>query len=126
MTTNRQNWYDSGILVKCTESYEVYQWIIKLCRLGNHLGSILTETDRKGRALLSHRTRLCGPSIAVIANFLQVLPLSGSLGECLHVQKKKKKKKTTKKAIFILYLLSVKGGVMVLGKRPVRGVLQLG
>ena len=58
----------------------------KLCRLGHHLGSIFIGTDRKGRAKLSHRARLRGPIIAAIADYLQVLSSSGSIGECLHVQ----------------------------------------
>ena len=46
-------------MLSSDESYEV-------CRLGPHLGSTFTGTDRNGRAKLPHRTKLSGPCIAAI------------------------------------------------------------
>ena len=51
--------------VKTTESHMV-------CRLGHHLDTTLTGTDRNRRAYLPHRTRLCGPCIAAIAGYKSV------------------------------------------------------
>ena len=47
------------VSVKTTESYEVADESYEVGRLGHHFGSTFTGTDRNGRALLPHRTRLC-------------------------------------------------------------------
>ena len=59
VTINRQTSYDSGIL---RQDYGIIRGLPMI-----HLGCTSIGKDRNGRALLPHRTRLCGQFTAAIA-----------------------------------------------------------